>query len=59
MMVTELNREQLEQLKQSYMTQSNDCGISYGELADADNLISDSVIFEYYDGINFGEEDFF
>lgn len=65
MTVRDLNREQLNELKQAYATQLADCGedkevlgISYKELADAAE-IPDEVIFNHYDGINFTEDDFF
>lgn len=31
---------------------------SYGEIADADELIPDEVIHNHYAGVDFGEEDF-
>lgn len=65
MLVTELNREQLDELKQHYVCQLAETGefeevvgVSYGELADSVN-IQDDVIFEHYDGIEFTEDDFF
>lgn len=60
MNVQELNREQLISLKQDYIcNEINFCGETYwGELADADSLVSDTEIFSYYDGIKFCEEDF-
>lgn len=66
MNVTELNRDQLIELKQSYLCQLNDCGeheevveVSYDELANADEVIPDDVIFEHYQGVIFSEDDFF
>jgi hypothetical protein len=53
----ELNREQLTELKQAYMMDTVDAP-SYGELAAADELIPDEVIFERYEGTDFVEEDF-
>lgn len=65
MTVRELNREQLDELKQTYACQLRDCGedeevigISYQELVDA-LRIPDEVIFEHYDDIWFVEDDFF
>lgn len=70
MTVSELTREQLIQLKQDYMVQLADCGEfaevmgvdydepSYGDLADADEIIPDSVIYEHYGDISFDEDDF-
>lgn len=62
MHISELNREQLSQLKQSYLMQHNEEvgeGTSYDELLRADSIISDDVIHEAYSGINFTEDDFF
>lgn len=66
MNVTELNRDQLIELKQSYLEVLNESGeheevvgVSYGELANADEIVPDDVIFDYYDGIIFTEDDFF
>ena len=59
MYISELNREQLIELKQSYLIQQNEEtgeGTSYDELARADSIISDKVIQEVYSGINFTEE---
>lgn len=65
MTVRDLNKEQLNELKQAYATQLKDCGedeevlgISYRELAEATE-IPDEVIFNHYDGIIFTEDDFF
>lgn len=70
MIVTELNREQLTFLKQAYMTQLADEGNfaemfgvdydqpSWGDLARADELVPDDVIFEHYEDSDFVEEDF-
>ena len=71
MTVKELNREQIIQLKQNYMSELADNGDysvkmgtymvyepSFEDLADADNQIPDDIIFEYYEGVNFTEEDF-
>ena len=45
MSVKDLTREQLIELKQRYYTERNE-NVSYGELADIDNLVSDDEIFE-------------
>lgn len=61
MKVTELTREQLIKLKQRYLTDwYDDLGQSpsYSELADADALVSDETAFDYFEGIDFVEEDF-
>ena len=57
MSVKDLTREQLIELKQRYYTERNE-NVSYGELADIDNLVSDNEIFEEYGHITFVEEDF-
>lgn len=54
----ELNREQITQLKQSILCERQEA-VSWGELADADELISDELLKENYSGITFTEEDFF
>lgn len=61
MTVRELNREQLNELKQNYATQLAECKgdeISYGELVESES-IPDEVIFNHYDGIDFTDDDFF
>jgi hypothetical protein len=55
--VTELSREELNELKQAYLCEKVDSP-SYGELADSTN-IPDKVIFAHYAGVAFGPEDFF
>ena len=62
MKVTELNREQINELKQSLATLIKDeqgQDISYEELVNATEVISDKEVFEYYEGIEFTEDDFF
>lgn len=55
--VHELNREQLIQLKQAILCE-RDTGTSYGELAAADELVTDEDVFTRYAGVNFVEDDF-
>lgn len=57
MTVKQLNRDQLVSLKQQMLTDTGK-DVSYGELADADNLVSDEEAFDRYEGVSFGEEDF-
>lgn len=57
MNVHELNRDQLVQLKQSYLC-AKYRNISYGELATADDIVTDEEVFLRYDGANFTEDDF-
>ena len=61
MKVTELNRDQLVELKQRYLTDwYNGYGQcpSWEELANADTIVSDETIQDYFDGIEFVPEDF-
>ena len=57
MSVRELNRDQLVQLKQNYLCEIQH-SVSWGELAFADELVSDEKIFAEYAGYSFVEEDF-
>ena len=63
MRADELNKEQLRQLKQRYYDEQHDEqhaeGVSYGELAAIDELVSDQEVIEAYDGVDFVEDDFF
>lgn len=57
MHVTELSREELDELKYSYADErTHNC--SYEELMDSLD-IPDDVIFAHYDDIYFTEDDFF
>lgn len=65
MNVTELNRDQLIELKQSYLEVLNESGeheeivgVSYYELANADEIVPDDVIFDNYSGVVFCDDDF-
>lgn len=61
MSITDLNREQLTELKQAYLTELLDrdgLSPSWGELADADELIPDAEIYEAYEGYTFSAGDF-
>ena len=71
MLVSELNREQLDELKRNYYSQLVNEGSfaevmnvdidepSYEMLMNVNEYVSDEVIMENYDGITFTEEDFF
>nr|DAL63058.1 MAG TPA_asm: hypothetical protein [Caudoviricetes sp.] len=62
MYISELSKDQLSELKQSYLIQHNEEmgeGTSYDELLRADSIISDDVIYEAYSDINFTNDDFF
>ena len=68
--VRELTRDQLIELKQYYMDElvnegsfAEVMGVDYdeppyGDLASADNIIPDALMFEHYDGIDFVNDDF-
>lgn len=53
----ELNRDQILALKQSYLVRTQD-SVSYNELVEADNLVSDEELEQEYKNVNFVEEDF-
>lgn len=59
--VRDLSRDQLSELKQSFlfdrMVENGDCP-SYGELANADEAISDEAVFAAYEGTVFSPDDF-
>ncbi len=69
--VLELSREQMIELKQNYLTQLADEGsyaevldVDYNEpscwdLANADEIVPDCVIFKNYEGVCFVDDDFF
>ena len=65
MTVRELNREQYKELCQDYITrfwtdfEKETTSPSWGDLAYADELVSEDIIYNYYDGIEFTEDDFF
>lgn len=58
MKVKDLSRDQLIELKQHYLCEQ-DMQPSWGELADADELVSDETVFEEYADIHFVNDDFF
>lgn len=63
MNVKELNKEQLQQLKIRYLDEllqeEEGRNISYGEMANIDEIVSDKVIYDLYDYTTFVNEDFF
>jgi len=62
MTVQELDRDQLIELKQMYLTEKKSEvgeGDSWEEIAAVDDLITDKEIFERYGGYTFGNDDFF
>lgn len=58
MEVTALTRDQLVELKGNSLDERMDGSASWGEIADADEIISDAEIFEAYAGYEFGNDDF-
>lgn len=58
MNIKELNRFQLKEAKTNYWAEKNGEDISYGEISDIDNLVSDDEIFKAYGDIDFSEDDF-
>lgn len=57
----ELSDDQKVELKQRILTERNenrDEGTSYGELADADDLVSDEDARDWAEGMEFSEDDF-
>lgn len=70
MTVHDLSREEMIELKGNYMVELVNEGVfrevmnrdydepSWGDFADADEIIPDDLMFEHYGGIEFVEEDF-
>ena len=64
MTVYELNAQQYKELCQAYLSNfwvDNENGTtspSYHDLACADELVDPQIIYDYYDGVDFVEEDF-
>lgn len=76
MTVKDLDRQQMIELKQQYLSELSDEGnlnaviydkpeldetsegVSYDELARADELVSDEVIYDHFAGVYFSDEDF-
>lgn len=59
MYVSELSREQLVELKSTMLEAVLGYEPSYGELAIADELVSDEQVEEEYGGVCFTSDDFF
>ena len=57
MTVKELNRDQLIELKTTYYMNKHE-NVSWGELANIDELVSDEEVYNGYDYITFTEDDF-
>ncbi len=63
MTVKQLNRDMLIELKERYLMdkldETENRTPSWGELADADETVSDETIYEEYGCYDFGVDDFF
>jgi len=71
MTLQELSKDQLHELKENYLMRLADEGTfaevmrtdydepSYGDLANADEIVPDDVIEREYEGVCFVEDDFF
>ena len=62
MKVTELNKDELLELKQRYYAETGsfpDGSPSYEELAEIDEIVDDEEIYEEYAGVDFVKDDFF
>ena len=57
MSVYELSKNQLIELKQYYLCEVQE-NVSYGELCDADDIVSDEEIFQAYSCTDFSSDDF-
>ena len=58
MNLSDLNDEQKRQLKESILVEKNE-NVSYGELVNADTLVTDAELEERFGGTDFVDEDFF
>ena len=61
MSIYELNKNQIIQLKQQYICEQNELSgqcTYWSDMANADSIVPDSVIYSYYGGIRFSKEDF-
>lgn len=63
MTIYDLNREQIIQVKQDYLTEhlyeTEGRTPSYGELAIVNEIVPDWIVFEAYACYDFSEDDFF
>lgn len=62
MTVYDLNPDQLTELKEAwldgYLLEVEDRCASYEELANAGEIVPDEIVFRYYEGYTFSEDDF-
>ena len=63
MTVKELTREELQELKinmlDEFLQDEENRNISYGEIADIDELVTDESVFKEYENTSFVKDDFF
>lgn len=59
MTVYELNRDQLAELKARYYADKTGEDLSYDEIVNIDDLVSDTEIFQASEHIEFSPDDFF
>lgn len=63
MTVRELTREELQELKvhmlDEFLQEEENRNISYGEIADIDELVTDESVFKEYENVSFVKDDFF
>jgi hypothetical protein len=57
MTVYELNRDQLQELKVRYYQGAGE-DLSYDEIVNIDNLVSDREVYSYYRNFSFSPDDF-
>lgn len=62
MTISELSHEQMEELKQNYLTQHllkvEDRSPTYTELINAVEIVPDSILFDVYGATEFNDDDF-
>ena len=61
MLVHELNRDQLNELKEAFAimeAENNGESVNMDKLLESHESISDEEVFEYYDGTIFSDDDF-
>lgn len=59
MTVYDLNRDQLQELKQRYYAEKTGEDLSYDEIYRIDDLVSDEEVYDEYSGTDFVPDDFF
>lgn len=57
MNVQELNRAEMEELKQMYLFETTAGPLTWGDIAAACE-IPNEIIFDYYEGVRFSKDDF-